>query len=104
MVELSGYNGIPHLLIPVVTDPKKAAGSLNWAVQEMVSRYALFASKGVKDIKSYNESMEKEGMAKLPQVVIIVDELADLMMVAPMMLKMQYVDLHKWQGLLECTL
>ena len=83
MVELSGYNGIPHLLIPVVTDPKKAAGSLNWAVQEMVSRYALFASKGVKDIKSYNESMEKEGMAKLPQVVIIVDELADLMMVAP---------------------
>lgn len=83
MVELSGYNGIPHLLIPVVTDPKKAAGSLNWAVQEMVSRYALFASKGVKDIKSYNAAMEAENLPKLPQVVIIVDELADLMMVAP---------------------
>lgn len=83
MVELSGYNGIPHLLIPVVTDPKKAAGSLNWAVQEMVSRYALFASKGVKDIKSYNSAMEAENLPKLPQVVIIVDELADLMMVAP---------------------
>lgn len=83
MVELSGYNGIPHLLIPVVTEPKKAAGALNWAVQEMVNRYTLFASKGVKDIKSYNTSMESEDGAKLPQIVIIVDELADLMMVAP---------------------
>ena len=83
MVELSCYNGIPHLLIPVVTDPKKAAGSLNWAVQEMVSRYSLFASKGVKDIKSYNETMKNENGPILPQVVIIVDELADLMMVAP---------------------
>ena len=84
MVELSGYNGIPHLLIPVVTDPKKAAGALNWAVQEMVNRYNLFASKGVKDIKGYNAVMEKdEEGAKLPQIVIIIDELADLMMVAP---------------------
>jgi len=83
MVELSGYNGIPHLLIPVVTDPKKAAGALNWAVQEMVNRYSLFASKGVKDIKGYNKIMEKEEGAKLPQIVIIIDELADLMMVAP---------------------
>ena len=84
MVELSGYNGIPHLLIPVVTDPKKAAGALNWAVQEMVNRYKLFADKGVKDIKGYNVLMEKEeDGAKLPQIVIIVDELADLMMVAP---------------------
>lgn len=84
MVELSGYNGIPHLLIPVVTDPKKAAGALNWAVQEMVNRYKLFADKGVKDIKGYNALMEKEeDGAKLPQIVIIVDELADLMMVAP---------------------
>ncbi len=83
MVELSGYNGIPHLLIPVVTEPKKAAGALNWAVQEMVNRYTLFASKGVKDIKSYNNAMEKEEGSKLPQIVIIVDELADLMMVAP---------------------
>ena len=83
MVELSGYNGIPHLLIPVVTDPKKAAGSLNWAVQEMVNRYSLFASKGVKDIKGYNNIMEREEGVKLPQIVIIIDELADLMMVAP---------------------
>ena len=84
MVELSGYNGIPHLLIPVVTDPKKAAGALNWAVQEMVNRYKLFADKGVKDIKGYNAVMQKEeDGAKLPQIVIIVDELADLMMVAP---------------------
>lgn len=84
MVELSGYNGIPHLLIPVVTDPKKAAGALNWAVQEMVNRYNLFASKGVKDIKGYNAEIEKEkDAAKLPQIIIIIDELADLMMVAP---------------------
>ncbi len=83
MVELSGYNGIPHLLIPVVTDPKKAAGALNWAVQEMVNRYKLFADKGVKDIKGYNAIMGKEEGVKLPQIVIIVDELADLMMVAP---------------------
>lgn len=83
MVELSGYNGIPHLLIPVVTDPKKAAGALNWAVQEMVNRYSLFASKGVKDIKGYNNIMGEEQGARLPQIVIIIDELADLMMVAP---------------------
>lgn len=86
MVELSGYNGIPHLLIPVVTDPKKAAGALNWAVQEMVNRYNLFAARGVKDITGYNKSIElEEGSetVKLPQIVIIIDELADLMMVAP---------------------
>ena len=83
VVELSVYNGIPHLLIPVVTDPKKAAGALAWAVQEMVNRYGLFAQKGVRDIKGYNEAIEKEGSAeKLPQIVIIIDELADLMMVA----------------------
>ncbi len=83
VVELSVYNGIPHLLIPVVTDPKKAAGALSWAVQEMVNRYSLFANKGVRDIKGYNEAIEKEGSAeKLPQIVIIIDELADLMMVA----------------------
>ena len=84
VVELSVYNGIPHLLIPVVTDPKKAAGALSWAVQEMVNRYSLFAAKGVRDIKGYNEELEKEnGGEKLPQIVIIIDELADLMMVAP---------------------
>ncbi len=83
VVELSVYNGIPHLLIPVVTDPKKAAGALAWAVQEMVNRYSLFASKGVRDIKGYNEALDKENEAsKLPQIVIVIDELADLMMVA----------------------
>lgn len=83
VVELSVYNGIPHLLIPVVTDPKKAAGALAWAVQEMDNRYNLFATKGVRDLKGYNKAIEnEEGMGKLPQIVIIVDELADLMMVA----------------------
>ncbi len=83
VVELSVYNGIPHLLIPVVTDPKKAAGALAWAVQEMDNRYNLFAEKGVRDLKGYNKAIEKdEGAGKLPQIVIIVDELADLMMVA----------------------
>ncbi len=83
VVELSVYNGIPHLLIPVVTDPKKAAGALAWAVQEMDNRYNLFAQKGVRDLKGYNRAIEKEeGTGKLPQIVVIVDELADLMMVA----------------------
>ena len=81
IVELSVYNGIPHLLIPVVTDPRKAAGALAWAVQEMENRYNLFASKGVRDIKGYNKALDEENM-KLPQIVIIIDELADLMMVA----------------------
>ena len=83
VVELSVYNGIPHLLIPVVTDPKKAAGALSWAVQEMENRYSLFANKNVRDIKGYNEELDKEGSKeKLPQIVIIIDELADLMMVS----------------------
>ena len=83
VVELSVYNGIPHLLIPVVTDPRKAAGALAWAVQEMDNRYNLFAEKGVRDLKGYNKAIEKDEEAgKLPQIVIIVDELADLMMVA----------------------
>ena len=82
VVELSVYNGIPHLLIPVVTDPKKAAGALSWAVQEMVKRYSLFAQKNVRDIKGYNEAAQSAGEATLPQIVIIIDELADLMMVA----------------------
>ncbi|MGN1330450.1 MAG: DNA translocase FtsK 4TM domain-containing protein [Clostridia bacterium] len=84
VVELSVYNGIPHLLIPVVTDPKKAAGALAWAVQEMVNRYSLFAKKNVRDIKGYNAALQKEGNEEtMPQIVIIVDELADLMMVSP---------------------
>ena len=83
VVELSVYNGIPHLLIPVVTDPKKAAGALAWAVQEMDNRYNVFAQKGVRDLKGYNALAEREeGLGKLPQIVIIIDELADLMMVA----------------------
>ncbi len=86
VVELSVYNGIPHLLIPVVTDPRKAAGALAWAVQEMDHRYNLFAEKGVRDLKGYNAVIEKETeegtIGKLPQIVIIIDELADLMMVA----------------------
>ena len=83
IVELSVYNGIPHLLIPVVTEPKKAAGALAWAVQEMEDRYLKFAEKGVRDIKGYNKALDEEGEgASLPQIVIIIDELADLMMVA----------------------
>ena len=83
VVELSVYNGIPHLLIPVVTDPKIAAGALAWAVQEMDNRYNVFAQKGVRDLKGYNALAEKEeGTGTLPQIVIIIDELADLMMVA----------------------
>ena len=83
MVELGIYNGIPHLLIPVVTDPKKAAGSLQWAVTEMLRRYKLMSDAGVRDLESYNSIMaSEEGGQKLPQVVIIIDELADLMMVA----------------------
>ena len=90
VVELSVYNGIPHLFIPVVTDPKKAAGALNWAVAEMTDRYNKFAEYGVRDLKGYNQKVEAAGMGddpsapkKLPQIVIIVDKLADLMMVAP---------------------
>ena len=83
IVELSVYNGIPHLLIPVVTDPKKAAGALAWAVQEMEDRYEKFANKGVRDLKGYNKAVENdEEVGKMPQIVIIIDELADLMMVA----------------------
>ena len=85
VVELGIYNGIPHLLVPVVTDPAKAAGSLNWAVQEMTRRYALFAENNVRDMKGYNNYItEKFGEEyKMPNIVIIIDELADLMMVAP---------------------
>lgn len=92
VVELSVYNGIPHLLIPVVTDPKKAAGALNWAVAEMMERYNKFAAANVRDLKGYNARVKsladsgdvppEEIPAKLPQIVIVIDELADLMMVA----------------------
>jgi len=82
VVELGVYNGIPHLLIPVVTDPKRAAGALNWAVGEMMKRYALFAETGTRNLAGYNEHAEKNGEDKMPQIVIIIDELADLMMVA----------------------
>ena len=82
MVELGIYNAIPHLLIPVVTDPKKAAGSLQWAVTEMMRRYKSMSDAGVRDLESYNSIMESEEGQKLPQVVVIIDELADLMLVA----------------------
>lgn len=88
VVELSVYNGIPHLMIPVVTDPKKAAGALNWAVAEMEKRYKLFAEYNVRDLKGFNEKVLRgetgeDAEKKLPQIIIIIDELADLMMVAP---------------------
>ena len=90
VVELSVYNGIPHLLIPVVTDPKKAAGALHWAVAEMSERYKKFADLNVRDLKGYNKAVEASGgmidgepVSVMPQILIIVDELADLMMVAP---------------------
>ena len=82
MVELGIYNGIPHLYIPVVTDPKKAAGSLQWAVVEMMKRYRLFSEIGVRDLKGYNNYKTKIGEPTLPNVVIVIDELADLMMTA----------------------
>ncbi len=83
VVELSVYNGIPHLLIPVVTDPRKAAGALNWAVSEMLKRYQLFADNGVRDIAGYNKLADsRDDMQRMPKVVIIIDELADLMLVA----------------------
>ena len=90
MVELSVYNGIPHLLIPVVTDPKQASGALHWGVAEMENRYQKFADWNVRDLKGYNKKVEEQrkkgdpdAPERLPQIVIIVDELADLMMVAP---------------------
>lgn len=84
VVELSVYNGIPHLLIPVVTDPKKASSALYWAVNEMTQRYKLFAENNVRNIETYNKLMEKKSPEnKLPRIVIIIDELADLMMVSP---------------------
>ncbi len=85
VVELGNYNGIPHLMIPVVTDPTKAAAALNWAVAEMTDRYKKFAEEGVRDLESYNEYVRANGEEDkaMPQVVIIIDELADLMMAAP---------------------
>ncbi len=82
MVELGVYNGIPHLYVPVVTDPKKAAGALQWSVVEMMKRYRLFSEAGVRDLAGYNKYCEKMGEATMPQVIIVIDELADLMMVA----------------------
>ena len=83
MVELNQYNAIPHLLIPVVTDPKKASYALNWGIKEMTDRYQLFKESGVRDIDGYNELMAGQGGEKLPRIVIVVDELADLMMTSP---------------------
>lgn len=82
MVELGVYNGIPHLYIPVVTDPKKAAGALQWAVTEMLKRYRLFSEVGVRNLSAYNTYLEENGQSKMPNVVVVIDELADLMLVA----------------------
>ena len=82
MVELGVYNGIPHLYIPVVTDPKKAAGALQWAVTEMLKRYRLFSELGVRSLEAYNEHLAENGQPKMPSIVIVIDELADLMLVA----------------------
>ncbi len=84
MVELGVYNGVPHLLIPVVTDPKKAAGALQWAVNEMLRRYRLMADAGVRDLESYNHQLKGGGEEQKPleQIVVVIDELADLMLVA----------------------
>ena len=82
MVEFTTYNGIPHLLIPVVTDPRQAAGALNWGVQEMLRRYKLFADNNVRDLGGYNELAARKGYDKLPQIVIAIDEFSDLMMAA----------------------
>ena len=82
MVELANYNGIPHLMIPVVTDPKKAAGSLQWAVTEMMRRYKSMSDAGVRDLESYNSIVMAEDGEKIPQLIVIIDELADLMLVA----------------------
>ena len=86
VVELGIYNGIPHLLVPVVTDPRKAAGALGWSVTEMERRYKMFADRGVRDLAGYNKFVENLGdpeVQKMPHIVIIIDELADLMMTAP---------------------
>lgn len=84
VVELGIYNGIPHLLVPVVTDPRKAAGALNWAVTEMLNRYKMFADNGVRDLNGYNRLAKKsEDINPMPQIVIVIDELADLMMASP---------------------
>lgn len=83
MVELNQYNSIPHLLIPVVTDPKKASYALNWGLKEMTDRYMLFKDTGVRDIEGYNELMLQSGEKKLPRIVIVIDELADLMITSP---------------------
>ena len=82
MVELGVYNGIPHLYIPVVTDPKKAAGALQWAVTEMLKRYRLFSELGVRNLEAYNQHLIENGQPKIPNVVVVIDELADLMLVA----------------------
>lgn len=102
VVELSVYNGIPHLLIPVVTDPKKAAAALHWGVAEMTERYKKFADFNVRDLKGYNKAVESmkggDAPAKMPQIVIIVDELADLMMVSPGKWKNPFAVWPSWPG------
>lgn len=104
MVELGVYNGIPHLYIPVVTDPKKAAGALQWAVVEMLKRYRLFSEEGVRDLSAYNDHMRSSGDDILPQVVIVIDELADLMMAASKEVEESICRVAQMAALRGCTL
>lgn len=104
IVEFRVYEDIPHLLIPVVTDPKKAAGALNWAVQEMEHRYQTFADNGVRDLADYNKKIQSQPDGQtLPQIVIAIDELADLMMTASKEVEDAICRLAQRQELLECT-
>lgn len=104
MVEFTTYNGIPHLLIPVVTDPRQAAGALNWGVQEMLRRYKLFADNNVRDLGGYNETAEKKGLERLPQIVIAIDEFSDLMMAASKEVEDSVCRLAQMARAAECIL
>ena len=104
MVELAPYNGIPHLLIPVVTDPKKAAGALQWAVYEMMKRYKLFSENGVKDLAGFNALAQRnEELKKMPTVVVVIDELADLMLVAAKEVEESICRVARWAAPPGCT-
>lgn len=103
-VEFTVYNGIPHLIVPVVSDPRKASGALAWAVTEMLSRYKTFSDNNVRDISGYNSICESIGQKKMPQIVIFIDELSDLMMAAPHEVEDSICRLAQWHVLRECTL
>ena len=103
-VEFTVYNGIPHLIVPVVSDPRKAAGALAWAVTEMLQRYKMFSENNVRDIEGYNSICQSIGRDKLPQIVIFIDELSDLMMLLRMKLRTRFAVLRRWLVRQVCTL